>query len=554
MVPIEEDQHDDDGRLPQSSLPADNQQQMQHQQHLHVTKRIKKNNNRFMVMNTKLYIILITCICVVMTYDMKIHIPTTTSATFLITQNDLTAPILGNNNDNSTMDRVGNQDDDYQSEKDEEEDEDDNDSERKDNAGHQTTRTRNHHSEISSSSSPSSSSSNLKHFYHGLWNFTSHTITIPDKQPNDPITSLEILQNILQQDNYEENIKRIMTEMKKNTSLSSLSKLTTTLSSPSCITPNIPETKQLVELVENGTIQLGLPILNVGMPKTGSSTFHNFFTCAGYRSNHDMDGYCMYKAITKMNKKGRGLPNPISGCQTSNGMEALMQLDIQKPPLGQCWYPQISFLDEFHAEVPNATLIIAFRPIKDWIASAIRWTNMNHRWNACRHNIPGLIRHENINFDEGTIWTEEDVSSNATNTTNTTKKKTKHHLDFYDIEHYFCNHVKHIREFVKQYPSHNLIELDLYNSEETSDILTKLFITNDNISTKKNRTTNSNNNETNETMTNATALPDSLPSCWGHHNVKGNAIEKLQVRKRQEKKKQKQKLQELEKLHGKTMI
>ncbi|KAL3907309.1 MAG: hypothetical protein SGILL_008926 [Bacillariaceae sp.] len=43
------------------------------------------------------------------------------------------------------------------------------------------------------------------------------------------------------------------------------------------------------------------------------------------------------------------------------------------------------------------------------------------------------------------------------------------------MRRWWCGHVHHIREFVKEYPSHRLIELDLYNNDEASSILTDIF-------------------------------------------------------------------------------
>jgi hypothetical protein len=43
---------------------------------------------------------------------------------------------------------------------------------------------------------------------------------------------------------------------------------------------------------------------------------------------------------------------------------------------------------------------------------------------------------------------------------------------------WWCGHVQHIREFVKLYPSHTLIELDTYDGPGTSKVMAELFGTN----------------------------------------------------------------------------
>ena len=31
-----------------------------------------------------------------------------------------------------------------------------------------------------------------------------------------------------------------------------------------------------------------------------------------------------------------------------------------------CFFPQLSILEEFHAESPHATFVLTFRPMQDW--------------------------------------------------------------------------------------------------------------------------------------------------------------------------------------------
>jgi hypothetical protein len=137
-----------------------------------------------------------------------------------------------------------------------------------------------------------------------------------------------------------------------------------------------------------------------------------------------------------MNAADKGKP-PLRTCH--GGYDAYLQMDTNAPP---CYFPQISLLDELHEEHPNATFILNFRPVDDWIDSALRWTTMVDRWSQC--TIPGLIH------EEGEISRQQ-------------------------IRNWWCGHVKHVREFVKQYPSHTLIELDLYDTPGSSTMMSKLF-------------------------------------------------------------------------------
>mmetsp|Transcript_39728 Transcript_39728/g.45257 ORF Transcript_39728/g.45257 Transcript_39728/m.45257 type:complete len:90 (+) Transcript_39728:2-271(+) len=40
---------------------------------------------------------------------------------------------------------------------------------------------------------------------------------------------------------------------------------------------------------------------------------------------------------------------------------------------------------------------------------------------------------------------------------------------------WWCGHVLHLREYVKEYPTHVMIELDLYDSNKTASVLHDLF-------------------------------------------------------------------------------
>jgi hypothetical protein len=237
-----------------------------------------------------------------------------------------------------------------------------------------------------------------------------------------------------------------------------------------CFVANKSRTDALL-LTNTTSRALGLPILNMGMPKCGSTTLFQFFQCAGYRATHqdNTDNICMRDAVAS------GLP-PISTCAPK--VQAFLQLDTEVP-IGymgvfhvttkngtreqkrfrdtrnrdECFFPQVSLLDEIHKDAPNATFLLNFRPIQDWIRSVENWQDMKRRLTLC--NIPGFPR---------------GVGSEAG-----------------ELAQWWCSHVTHVRKFVEQYPSHVLVELDLYDDEKNSNVMAELFQTD--------------------------------PSCWNHANV-----------------------------------
>eukprot|EP00536_Pseudo-nitzschia_multiseries_P002377 jgi/Psemu1/183371/e_gw1.31.56.1 len=119
------------------------------------------------------------------------------------------------------------------------------------------------------------------------------------------------------------------------------------------------------------------------------------------------------------------------------------------------FFPQISLLDEIHSAEPNATFVLLFRPVDDWIRSVRSWHRLPVRWmeettetkttTTTTTAIPGLtltpdqaLRRES-NPGEPLLATES------------------------QLEEFWCHHVEHVRRFADEHPSHLLIELDLYD-------------------------------------------------------------------------------------------
>jgi hypothetical protein len=120
--------------------------------------------------------------------------------------------------------------------------------------------------------------------------------------------------------------------------------------------------------------------------------------------------------------------------------------------------------DEIHQEYPSTTFILNFCPINDWIASVKAWSDLSVRWRkpGCFDRIPGLIISEGGTDDQ-------------------------FHMD---LPRWWCSHIKHVRAFVKQHPSHKLIELDLYDETRSAATMASLF--------------------------------NRKRSCWGHKNERKN--------------------------------
>ena len=237
---------------------------------------------------------------------------------------------------------------------------------------------------------------------------------------------------------------RIKTYLKGGTGIVKLkSKLTEPVNGNSLSSTELPMSKKEISCLQpmisdgdNGGFQK--PVINVGFPKMGTSSLTIFFECGNIKSSHYKCkdgssgkripcGVCMNQAVAK------GKP-PLQSC---GGFEFYGEMNyVTKPP---CYWPQIDLLDEIHEEAPNATLILVFRDIKSWITS---------------------IRHS-----KGMKVTHYFALSQYCKIGSTDA----------ELETFFCNQVIRIRHFVKNHPSHRLVELKLEDTESTSDILSKEF-------------------------------------------------------------------------------
>lgn len=219
----------------------------------------------------------------------------------------------------------------------------------------------------------------------------------------------------------------------------------------------------------SGASYVPLPALNLGMPKCGTLSQHDFFSCAGYRSahyflNNKKESYKIgniFIGTCMRDVANLGLP-VLSTCVPN--LDAVTQIDAncnfgRDCEFGQfhvsshklrddCFFPQLSLLEEIHEEDPNATFLLPFRPFEDWVNSLDNWNGGLDNMSRC--NLPNLPRGI------------PDLDKPRTDQIKV-------------MGQFLCSHVVHVRNFVKAHPSHALIEYDLYDTETTSDLMGKLF-------------------------------------------------------------------------------
>ena len=117
-------------------------------------------------------------------------------------------------------------------------------------------------------------------------------------------------------------------------------------------------------------------------------------------------------------------PPPLKSC---GNYDAFAQID------NGLIYLQIDFLNET-AERPNATFILLFRETSEWFKSQSAWPMARKT-----KNLKQIIEENNITGLPPGKGKDED-----------------------EIGKWFCNHVRSVRSFVLQHPSHHLVESTLW--------------------------------------------------------------------------------------------
>ena len=197
----------------------------------------------------------------------------------------------------------------------------------------------------------------------------------------------------------------------------------------------------------------GLPVLVVGMPKSGTTSIGEFLRCGGWCVSHNtckcdttvaVHRHCAFHpnyscGVCALKNFNAGRP-PLEHC---GNFSAFTQLDVSRNrpyPHNTCFFPQVDALVELSEEFPNATFLLNLRPVSHWIASVTNWRSMRDALTQC--NITGLPPGVGA----------QDI----------------------ELEKFYEQHSENIRSFVKRRPRHRLIQVNIespYAGHVLSDAL-----------------------------------------------------------------------------------
>jgi hypothetical protein len=182
----------------------------------------------------------------------------------------------------------------------------------------------------------------------------------------------------------------------------------------------------------------GMRIINVGFPKCGSSTLYKFLDSSPMISaSHYWPcgakptyGVAMPCALCVQASIARGIP-PLATCGDFTAYTQMdttpFRFDNSTNAINTCIFPQISYLNEFYEENPEAIFVLPFRNVSAWIRSM-------GAFNHYRERITKFCEFPEYNF---------------------TKDMGK---EDHELERLYCSHVRHIRRFVSGHPSLTLVE------------------------------------------------------------------------------------------------
>ena len=226
------------------------------------------------------------------------------------------------------------------------------------------------------------------------------------------------------------------------------------------------------------------PILIMGLPRSGSLTLHNYFMCNGKKSAH----YCCGEMDTEVSFPCKRRQETCGTCVLENlkqhkpafeactvqPMQVWSQFDVET---NDAWFlPQSFSLGLLHEAYPDATWILNTRnDSRKWAESVLHWHSITRR----------LFASYDLDFYPHPIEAPPDATAKITTQElevamtkaleervyNQTELSRKRNL----LERLYENHTQKIQWWARQFPSHQLIEVNVDDDEASLQTLNRVF-------------------------------------------------------------------------------
>ena len=144
-----------------------------------------------------------------------------------------------------------------------------------------------------------------------------------------------------------------------------------------------------------------LPVIDVGLPKSGTTSVYDFFACGGLRTSHwqcgsaGFCGQCMHANLERGQPllEGCGDYDVFAEINVTPQDNALHKVDT-------CYFPQVSSLPQLYEAAPNATWVLSLRPTANWVASVGAWpgdgsgNHLREKLRSC--DLPGVTTADDV--------------------------------------------------------------------------------------------------------------------------------------------------------------
>jgi hypothetical protein len=213
-------------------------------------------------------------------------------------------------------------------------------------------------------------------------------------------------------------------------------------------------------------LALPTPILVVGMPKSGTTSIRDFFRCNGHNASHwkcaaTEDNTDTSAAPSSGRRGGRtiriekprskfcahvikdNIDNGRPPLLHTGNYEVYAQMDLELPDIAvkhgkpfACYMPQVNDLQALSDAYPHATFILNTRNASHWVHSLRTFMDFDEKLKTC----------DMTGFPAGYGDTDE------------------------EFETFFHQHSQHIRQFVKDHPTHTLVEINIEDPNAGSQL------------------------------------------------------------------------------------
>lgn len=214
----------------------------------------------------------------------------------------------------------------------------------------------------------------------------------------------------------------------------------------------------------SGGLKLSTPAFVVGFPKSGTTSVYRFFNCSGVVTQHYCSGGerrdhppCRYGKMSNCILQNMAKPNRtmLQGC---GDYTVYAQIDGERDT-GGIFLPQHFHLDRLHQEYPDATFILPLREPNEWARSVVNWFQLKGKF----------------------------VKEYTIKSSNHTPPARGRAVQF--LKSIYMEHTEFIQDFVRQHPSHTLVQFNISDANNAGNVLAQAF-----------------------------GL-DTAQTCWGHYNL-----------------------------------